>query len=256
MLRLVDGTLCRDGQIILEHVNLTLGQGELIVLIGPNGAGKSTLLSALTGELNLLSGQVYLDGMPVRDYRSSVLAERLAVLEQNDLLDFPFLVREVVSMGRIPHSSSVDETARIVSEVNAQLGLSPLAERTYTTLSGGEKRRVQIARVLCQVWDRLTDGCLLLDEPTGPLDLAHEIAVLELLHSLTRDGLSVLIVMHDINLAARCADRIGLLHDRIITSGLPEEIIKANALEAAFGTAVDVDMDTGAPQIRLHSERF
>ena len=97
MLRLVDGTLCRDGQIILEHVNLTLGQGELIVLIGPNGAGKSTLLSALTGELNLLSGQAYLDDMPVRDYRSSVLSERLAVLEQNDLLDFPFLVREVVS---------------------------------------------------------------------------------------------------------------------------------------------------------------
>ena len=140
--------------------------------------------------------------------------------------------------------------------MNAQLGLSPLAERTYTTLSGGEKRRVQIARVLCQIWDRLTDGCLLLDEPTGPLDLAHEIAVLELLHSLTRDGLSVLIVMHDINLAARCADRVGLLHDRIISLGLPEEIIRANALEAAFGTAVDVDMDSGSPQIRLHSERF
>ncbi|MAV27636.1 MAG: hypothetical protein CMQ05_19005 [Gammaproteobacteria bacterium] len=256
MLCLVDGTLMRDGRSIVEHVNLELNRGELTVLIGPNGAGKSSMMSVLSGELSLTAGEVLLDDVPVSSYGASALAERLAVLEQNDLLDFPFLVREVVAMGRIPHGNTALDVARIVDEVNETLGLGHLSERTYTTLSGGEKRRVQIARVLCQIWDRLPDACLMLDEPTGPLDLAHEMVVLELLHTLTRRGLTALLVMHDINLAARCADHIGLLHETKFEVGAPAEMITASSLAAAFGIAADVQIMAQAPQIRLHSERF
>ena len=256
MLCLVDGTLLRDGRSIVEHVNLELNRGELTVLIGPNGAGKSSMMSVLSGELSLTAGEVLLDDVPVSSYGASALAERLAVLEQNDLLDFPFLVREVVAMGRIPHGNTALDVARIVDEVNETLGLGHLSERTYTTLSGGEKRRVQIARVLCQIWDRLPDACLMLDEPTGPLDLAHEMVVLELLHTLTRRGLTALLVMHDINLAARCADHIGLLHETKFEVGAPAEMITASSLAAAFGIAADVQIMAQAPQIRLHSERF
>ncbi len=256
MLCLVDGTLMRDGRSIVEHVNLELNRGELTVLIGPNGAGKSSMMSVLSGELSLTAGEVLLDDVPVSSYGASALAERLAVLEQNDRLDFPFLVREVVAMGRIPHGNTALDVARIVDEVNETLGLGHLSERTYTTLSGGEKRRVQIARVLCQIWDRLPDACLMLDEPTGPLDLAHEMVVLELLHTLTRRGLTALLVMHDINLAARCADHIGLLHETKFEVGAPAEMITASSLAAAFGIAADVQIMAQAPQIRLHSERF
>jgi len=214
------------------------------------------MMSVLSGELSLTAGEVLLDDVPVSSYGASALAERLAVLEQNDLLDFPFLVREVVAMGRIPHGNTALDVARIVDEVNETLGLGHLSERTYTTLSGGEKRRVQIARVLCQIWDRLPDACLMLDEPTGPLDLAHEMVVLELLHTLTRRGLTALLVMHDINLAARCADHIGLLHETKFEVGAPAEMITASSLAAAFGIAADVQIMAQAPQIRLHSERF
>ena len=256
MLRLVDGTLMRDGHAIVERVNFELNRGELTVLIGPNGAGKSSMLSALSGELGLTHGQVTLDGAPLSSYRGSALAERLAILEQNDLLDFPFLVREVVAMGRIPHGNTAADVVGIVDEVNDALGLVDFSERTYTTLSGGEKRRVQIARVLCQIWDRLPDARVMLDEPTGPLDLAHEMAVLELLHTLTRRGLTALLVMHDINLAARCADHIGLLFETKFEVGAPAEMITASSLEAAYGISADVQIKAQAPQIRLHSERF
>jgi iron complex transport system ATP-binding protein len=233
---------CQRGhRRILEQVELALEPGEVLVVLGTNGAGKSTLLATLTGELAPSAGQVLLDQRPLASWSAQERARRMAVLPQSSALAFAFEVQEVVAMGRMPHASGQGRDAEILREAMAAADVSHLATRSYLSLSGGERQRVHLARVLAQVWDSAEQGCLLLDEPTASLDLAHQHLTLQQAREMASRGLAVLVVLHDLNLAARYADRLLLLHEgRVCAQGSPWEVLQVERLEQVFKVPVRV----------------
>ncbi len=231
----------RGSRHILEQVELTLQPGEVLVVLGTNGAGKSTLLATLTGELAPATGQVLLDQRPLASWSALERARRMAVLPQSSALAFAFQVEEVVAMGRMPHASGQRRDSQILREVMAAADVSHLAARSYLSLSGGERQRVHLARVLAQVWNSAEQGCLLLDEPTASLDLAHQHLTLQQARQMAARGLAVLVVLHDLNLAARYADRLLLLHEgRVSAQGTPWEVLQVELLEQVFKVPVSV----------------
>ncbi|MGE4242152.1 heme ABC transporter ATP-binding protein [Ramlibacter sp.] len=198
-------------KVLVPPVDAVLQPGRVTVIAGPNGAGKSTLLSLLTGQRVADEGAVLLDGVEVRRSPAAVLATRRAAMAQESSVAFDFTAAEVVELGRYPHRRrpGADESA-IVREAMEVTGVAHLAQRTFATLSGGEKARVHLARALAQVWEPLPGGearWMLLDEPTAALDLAHQHAVLRLVRAWAHDrGVGAVVVLHDINLALRYAD--------------------------------------------------
>ena len=228
-------------KLLLDDVNLDVNAGELLVAIGPNGAGKSTLLKVISGEVKLNQGQALLQKVPVSDYSLKELALLMAVLPQHSDLHFSFSVEQVIALGRIPHASGHKRNTEIVREVMAVLEIPHLMDRDYTTLSGGEMQRVQFARALSQVWDLPGNGFLLLDEPTSSLDLAHQHDVLKMARQMTGRGIGVFIVLHDMNLAARYADRIVLMNSgSVLEQGRPETVLTAQNLQRVFGVDIEV----------------
>lgn len=239
---------------ILSDVSLPIRPGEVLAVIGPNGAGKSTLLHLLSGTIKPQSGEVSLDGRPLRQWRPVDLAKRRAVLPQTPLLNFPFRVLDVVLLGRSPFAGQAarQEDLRIAAAALHEADAVHLAERIYPTLSGGERQRVQLARVLTQVWPAACDTAgegsgkheslyLLLDEPTNNLDIAHQQTTLASARRLTDHGHGVLAVLHDPNLAAFYADRVCILKDgEIMAEGIPDTVITERNFEAAFGLRVTV----------------
>ena len=231
----------RGHRRILEQVELVLEPGEVLVVLGTNGAGKSTLLATLTGELAPSAGQVLLGERPLASWSAQERARRMAVLPQSSALAFAFEVQEVVAMGRMPNASGQRRDAEILREAMAAADVSHLATRSYLSLSGGERQRVHLARVLAQVWDSAEQGCLLLDEPTASLDLAHQHLTLQQAREMASRGLAVLVVLHDLNLAARYADRLLLLHEgRVCAQGSPWEVLQVERLEQVFKVPVRV----------------
>ncbi len=228
-------------KLLLNDINLDLISGELLVAIGPNGAGKSTLLKVISGELGIDTGQVRLNELPVSSYRLKELSLMMAVLPQHTELHFPFEVQQVITFGRIPHASGNKRNREIVDEIMKLLEIRDLAHRDYTTLSGGEMQRVQLARVLSQIWDLAAPGFLLLDEPTSSLDLSYQHAVLSIVKELSKKGLGAFVVLHDMNLAARYADRIVLMNaGGIVHQGSPDEVLTGINLREVFGVNIKV----------------
>ena len=166
------------GAPLLRDISLALGPGRILGLTGPNGAGKSSLLRLIAGDIPLAAGHLQLAGKSREEWPRRLLARRLAYLPQLSLLNFPYTVEEVVTLGRMPHDTGLSIDAGILAQAMAATDISGLRGRLYTRLSGGEKQRVQLARVFSQVWDAGTGGLLLLDEPTTALDLAHQQMVL------------------------------------------------------------------------------
>lgn len=236
---------------LLQGVDVSIAPGEVVVVVGANGAGKSSLLGLLAAESLPTAGDVLLDGEPVMQVPREERATRLAVLPQHAILDFPFTVTEVIEMGRIPQPTGRLANDQVVAQVMARLQLTGLADRVYTTLSGGERQRVQIGRVLCQLWDVLDGGFLLLDEPTAPLDLAHQLAFLDIARELADRGAGVLLVMHDINLALRCADTIVMMKaGEVIAAGPPGQAVTPQNIRAVFDVDVGIAMtDAGGPLV-------
>ncbi len=235
-------TVSRSGQKLLNLARLQLRAGELLAVVGPNGAGKSTLLRALTGEW-ASHGQLTLLGRPLREWPRPLLAQRMAVMPQNSHLQFDFLVHEVVALGRLPHRAREPGiNHRAVQEVIDVLGLEPLKHRRFTTLSGGERQRVQFGRVLAQIWGVEQPGLLLLDEPTSALDLAQQKQVLDMARAQSQQGCAVLAVLHDLNLAARYADRIVVLKDGTLKhEGTPDAVLTDGILRSCFGVTATVE---------------
>lgn len=227
--------------ILLQGVSLHIEPGELLALIGMNGAGKSTLLNLLSGDRVPDGGQVRLAGRPMSAWSARELAKRRAVLPQESRLAFPFTALEVVLMGRYPYHAGYPtrNDARLAGRVMAELDVGHLRERSFPTLSGGERARVQLARALCQVLesDVPEPRLLLLDEPTASLDPAHQHAVLDAAYRFAREeGGAVCVVLHDLNLAAQYADRIALLSGgRLEALGTPWEVLSGERLGAAYG---------------------
>jgi len=229
-----------DGKRLLDDVSLTLKPGEVLALIGPNGAGKSTLLKVLSGEIAPHRGSVAMGGKPLASWSARERAQVRAVLAQDTALTFPFTAFEVALMGRYPFSGGHNtlRDREIAREALAYLDVGHLAQRLYPTLSGGERQRVQLARVLAQIWEPAAGRrCLLLDEPTSNLDLAHQYLALRGARRFALEqGVAALIVVHDLNLAAQFADRLVLLKDgRVARTGTPSEVLTAGHLAECFG---------------------
>ncbi len=243
MLEAVDVTYSVRGKHLVEGVSLEVRPGEVLVIAGPNGAGKSTLLKTLSGDLRATSGEVRVDGRRLERWAARDLARRRAVLPQSSSLAFPFRVLDVVLMGRGPHMERSESArdVRIARDALDAAGVRHLEDRIYPTLSGGERQRVHLARVMAQIWE-VREGeppYLLLDEPTASLDLAHQHVALVAAREVARAGGGVLVVLHDLNLAARYADRIGLLAaGRLVALGTPAEVLEPSLIEHVFAAPV------------------
>jgi iron complex transport system ATP-binding protein len=227
-----------DGHPILDDVDLDIHGGELVVLVGPNGAGKTTLLGVLSGDVDPTAGRVTLDDKPLASYAARELARKRAVQLQKQGLAFGFRVHEVVRMGRSPwHRTDLeDDDDRVVAESMERADVADLAERLYPTLSGGEQARTSFARLLAQA-----TPILMLDEPTAALDIRHQESLLAVARSAAQAGAAVVVVLHDLSLAAAYADRICVLsHGRVRANGTPTDVLTSELLTEVYEHPVEV----------------
>jgi len=242
------------GEPILCEVSVALRPGTFVALVGKNGAGKSTLLRAMSGEHAIQRGEITLDGHAIHALSALDVARRRAVLPQHSDLAFDFLVEEIVSLGRAPRRGEPG-AARDRCVVRAALeisGCAALFGRRYTTLSGGERARVHLARALAQIWEGDEPRYLLLDEPTASLDISHANHVLGVARSLADRGFGVMAVLHDLNAAARFADRVLVLREGVVAAeGPPRAVFRSELIEHAFDTRVHIlsHPDDGGPLI-------
>ncbi len=239
---------------VLEGVSLTVDSGELVGLIGPNGAGKTTTLRLIAGFMAPDGGSIRVDGDRITELRSEAASRRLAVVPQATGLSFDFPVREVVAMGRHPHLGRFDreqpnDRDRVESAL-AATRTAELADRPFTSISGGERKRVLLARSIAQDAPNL-----LLDEPTASLDLNHQIDVFEQITELRDEGRTVIAAIHDLDLAARYCDRLALLAGGSLNAvGPPAQVLDAELLETAYGieTRVLTNPVTDSPMVVPH----
>jgi iron complex transport system ATP-binding protein len=219
---------------VLSSVSLAVRHGELLAIIGPNGAGKTTLLKVLARQLRLTAGAVLLDDTNLWAQDAGWVAQRIALAPQGGTWDRPLTVNEAVALGRAPHCGwilplrAIDREAVLRSL--RRVGLIELAERPVTELSAGEAQRVVLARALAQ-----SAEVLLVDEPTSHLDIRYQCEILDLLKGLTRENVSVVVVLHDLNLAGLWADRVALLASgQVLAVGKPEDVLTAERLNTAY----------------------
>ena len=250
----VDG-LCYDydGEKILDSVNFDVRPGEILGILGPNGCGKTTMLKNLNRNLSPRRGCVLLDGTDLRDLEKREIARHVASVPQTNEIRFAFIVREMVEMGRIPFQEALrgntSEDERIVDEAMELTGIAGMSDRLINTMSGGERQRVIIARAIAQ-----SPEVILMDEPTLHLDISMQFEILDLVSDLARrKGLTVVIVSHDLPMAARYCDRMMLIHDRtVFAEGTPEEVLTPGNMRAVFKVDARFEVDErGRNTVRL-----
>lgn len=250
------------GKELLSGVDIAVRAGAVTALLGPNGAGKSTLLKVLSGTLSPAAGRVTLCGRPLPAWDPGDTARRRAVLLQEFHVPFAFTVEEVAAMGRHPHAGAGHGRAHehaVVERCLDDAGVLHLRGRELPTLSGGERQRAHWARVLAQLdaGSDLAGKCLLLDEPTASLDPAHQHALLHHARRLARAGCAVLVILHDLNLAAAYADHLVLLRaGRVFAAGAPDEVMTAEILSNAYDIRAGVMRHPGhgRPWMYVHDE--
>jgi iron complex transport system ATP-binding protein len=256
MLSLHNATAQRGGNILLNKVNLTVAPGECVVIVGPNGAGKSSALKALSGDLTLQAGQVELNNANISQYSPLELAQLRAVLTQSYELAFPFSVTELVEMAGFCYQEqcSRQELKNYVTSAMNAVEVSHLANKCFTTLSGGEQQRVQLARVLAQLSPALEPAViaqqgtpyLLIDEPTSSLDLYHQYHVMSLARAIAERGAGVVIVVHDLSLAASFADKLYVLKNgQVVASGKANEVLTRDILRQVYNVDANLSLASG-----------
>ncbi len=239
---------------ILNGLSCTVRENDFFVIIGPNGAGKTTLLKVLCGLLPAASGTVSILGRPLGKYSRRKLAATVALVPQDMSLEFSFTVEETVLMGRAPHLGLLEQEQvkdyTIAREAMRFTQVDHLADRRLDQLSGGERQRVMIARAICQ-----QPRIMLLDEPTAALDPAHQLIVMQLMQRLRKEeNITVIMVSHDLNLAAMFGSLILLIKDgKDVVTGQPAEIMTPENLQQAYGCAMHIDNHplTGTPRVSL-----
>ncbi|WP_238625899.1 ABC transporter ATP-binding protein [Aggregatilinea lenta] len=237
------------GAVVVHELNLRIQQGTITALVGPNGCGKSTLLRGLSRLLKPASGGVYLSGRDIHAMKARDLARQLGILPQSPSAPDGLTVHELVAQGRYPHQNWFQqwsaEDERIVQDALDTTNLSMFADRPVDTLSGGQRQRAWIAMALAQQTE-----ALLLDEPTTYLDLAYQMDVLDLLDDLNAEGRTIVMVLHDLNQAARYADTVVAMRGgQIVAQGTPEQVMTPENILHVFGLKSEVIADpvTGTP---------
>ena len=238
-----------DGLQVLKDVNLDVKLGEMLSIVGPNGSGKSTLLKCINRILKTQQNTVLIDGEDTSKLNLKELSKIMGYVPQNSTNTFPFTVFDIVLMGRKPyiHWSLSERDTEIVAEMLDFIGIGELAMRHYNELSGGEQQKVIIARALAQ-----QPQILLLDEPTSSLDIKHQLEILCILKSLAKTKhCSVIVAMHDLNLAGRFSDRMFMLKQGcIFTVGTPEAVLTEENIESVYGVKTRVTNSVlGKPQV-------
>ena len=229
-----------SGSHILKGIDLEAGDRELVGVIGPNGSGKSTLLKCIYRVLKPTGGAVYLDGRALDGYTYRESARQIAVVAQHNYYNFDFSVRDVVLMGRSPHKRALDrdtaEDYQIVAESLEKVGMAAFADRSFSTLSGGEQQRVILARALAQ-----RTPCLILDEPTNHLDIKYQLQLMDLVRGLDR---TVIAAVHDLNMAAMYCDRLYAVKDgRVVGQGAPRELLTPEFIRMMYEVDAQVTED-------------
>ena len=229
------------GTEILHGLDFTAGDRSLVGVIGPNGTGKSTLLKCIYRVLKPSEGAVFVDGQPLSEYRVRDSAKKIAVLAQHNFYNFEFTVQDVVLMGRAPHKRALERDSaadfKIVHEAMERVGVAPLRNRLFSTLSGGEQQRVLLARALAQ-----QTPCLILDEPTNHLDIKYQLELLDLVRSLDR---TVIAAIHDLNIAAMYCDTIFVMQSgRIVAAGAPRDVLTRSLIRSVYEVDADVFTDS------------
>ncbi|ASP34282.1 heme ABC transporter ATP-binding protein [Labrenzia sp. VG12] len=243
---------------IVKDVSFHAGAGELLAIIGPSGSGKTTLMRAMTGEMPY-AGAIRLAGLEVSGLAPEFQAELRGVLPQASQISFPLNVSEVVGLGLIDRRRGRQERSRRIAEALGRVGLAGFEGRTYQDLSGGEQQRVQLARVLCQVWDPVpADGpprWLFLDEPVSSLDIKHQYQIMRLAAAYAAKGGGVVAVMHDLNLTAAFADTVLVMRNgERLAFGTRDEVMQPELLSKAYDFPLEIIPHTRARPVIVPME--
>ena len=231
---------------ILKNISIEVKENEILSIIGPNGAGKSTLLKSLAGDINPTNGNIFYDGININQIDIQERAFTRSVMSQLQPIAFDFSVKEIVEMGWINRGESeyADQFDDAVKEVILKCGVKDLIDRNFNNLSGGEQRRIHFARTLLQLWRPSNSSdpkYLFLDEPTANLDLTYEIKLLNIVKDVAQEGAGVILVLHDLNLAAKFSDKVAILKGGLLIDiGLPKDILKSTLLSDVYEIKVEV----------------
>jgi iron complex transport system ATP-binding protein len=231
--------LVLDGRAIVKTVTMEVYPGEVLALVGPNGAGKSSILSLLAGDVQATSGTAFLGDRDVTKFRPDEASRLRSVLMQANQVSFPFSVWEIVEMGRAPweRTPQIAEDDDAIEEALRLADVGHLSERRFNQLSGGERARVSLARVLAQ-----RTPLVLLDEPTAALDLKHQESVMSTIRGLADQGRAVVVVVHDLSVAAGYANRVAMVVDgKLEATGSPSDVIVADRVSRVYGVDVDIE---------------
>ncbi|MBW1699374.1 MAG: ABC transporter ATP-binding protein [Deltaproteobacteria bacterium] len=252
-------THCYGYQPVLKDISLSIREGTFFTILGPNGSGKTTLMKIISGIEKPRQGSVKIIGQPLERYKPKNLARTVAFLPQTISVDFQFTVTELILMGRAPHQGILgledQNDRRAATEAMRFVGVEHLADRKLDQLSGGERQRVYIAKAICQ-----EPKIILLDEPTAFLDLAHQIHIMNLMERLkTEKGVTVVMVSHDVNLAAMYAECLMLLKDgKIVKTGPPNDVLTGPTLEKTYECLLFIDKSPigDFPRVMLVPDRL
>tara|TARA_Y100000588_G_C14219668_1_gene910440 strand:+ start:1036 stop:1758 length:723 start_codon:yes stop_codon:yes gene_type:complete len=225
---------------------MEVNNGDYISLIGPNGSGKSTLIKLLSNDLKPSLGSIYFKSQNISNWNVMEIAKYRAILPQSNMLNFAFTVLDIIKMGRYPFKGTCTnfQNEMVCMKLIEIFDLENHIHQNYMTLSGGEKQRVQLARVFSQIWDEEKDyehKILILDEPTSALDIKHQIMLIELLKNINKNGLTIIIVLHDLNQAIMNANKLLVLNEgKIAAFGGVENIVESKMLDKVFGINIDI----------------
>ncbi len=244
-----------DDTPVLKEISALIRGPQVVSILGPNGVGKSTLIHCINKILEPTGGKVFLDDVETTEYSLKDMAKRISYVPYSSSDTFPLTVVDTVLLGRHPHAGwkTTDEDLRKVYEVLERLEISDLAMRFFNELSAGQHQKVMLARGLVQEPD-----VILLDEPTSNLDIRHQLGISRMLRELSRtDGILVIMISHDLNIAARYSDNIILMHEgRIFAAGSPKDVLTEENIRTVYGVESKIIDDEGCPYIVVRDDQF